>query len=259
MDVFQAVILGLIQGLTEFLPVSSSGHFVIAQYFFDIKEDQVLFNVILHLGTLIPVFIIFWDDIKPLILFKNEKRTEMYYILIAVIPTAVIGLVFDDFFQKLYSNLYFTVLMLIITGVILFISEKMNNGNKEITDLKSWHSSLVGVVQGGAIIPGISRSGSTIAASLFLGLNRKAAAKFSFLISIPVISGAGLLQFLNILETGNTNLELKIMILGFLTAAISGYIAIKIVLKTLVEKKLNYFSYYCWSIALIIIFKGFLT
>ena len=254
MNIFEAVFLGLIQGLTEFIPVSSSGHLVIAQYFLDIKEDQILFNVILHIGTLIPIFIIFWQDIKDMILLKKEKRKETFYILLAIIPTGIIGVLFEDIFESLFSNAYLTALMLIVTGIILYVTELIEGGVKDVEALKFWQPLLVGIAQGGAIIPGISRSGTTIAASLFQGLNREAAARFSFLMSIPVIGGAGFLQFLNVVESGSFNLELKIVLLGFFSAVISGYFAIKILLKVLAEKKLNYFSYYCWAAALIVIF-----
>jgi undecaprenyl-diphosphatase len=251
---FQAIFLGFIQGLTEFIPVSSSGHLVIAQSFLNIKEDQILFNVILHIGTLIPIFIIFWRDIKDMILFKKEKRKETFYILLAIIPTGIIGVLFEDFFEKLFANAFLTAFMLIITGLILYITEKFEGGVKEVEELKFWQPLLVGLAQGAAIIPGISRSGSTIAASLFQGLNREAAARFSFLMSIPVIAGAGFLQFLKVVETGAFNLELKIILFGFSAAVISGYLAIKILLKVLAEKKLNYFSYYCWFVAAVVIF-----
>lgn len=253
MNIFQAVFLGLIQGLTEFIPVSSSGHLVIAQSFLDIREEQILFNVILHIGTLIPIFIIFWSDIKDIILLKKEKRKETFYILLAIIPTGIIGILFEDFFENLFANAYLTAFMLIITGLILYITEKIENGKKEVEALKFWQPLLVGLAQGAAIIPGISRSGTTIAASLFQGLNRKAAARFSFLMSIPVIGGAGLLQALKVFESGEFNLEFSIVISGFLTAVVSGYFAIKILLKVLAENKLNYFSYYCWLVAAVVI------
>lgn len=255
---FQAVFLGLIQGLTEFIPVSSSGHLVIAQHFLNLKEDQILFNVILHIGTLVPIFIIFWQDIKDMILFKKAKRKETLYILLAIIPTGIIGVLFEDFFENLFSNAYLTALMLIVTGLILYLTEKIETGSREVEELKWWQPLIVGVAQGGAIIPGISRSGSTIAASLFQGLNREAAARFSFLMSIPVIGGAGFLQFLNVVEVGTLKIEFKIIFLGFITAAVSGYFAIKILLKVLAEKKLNYFSYYCWTAALIVIILNFI-
>lgn len=253
MNIFQAVFLGLIQGLTEFIPVSSSGHLVIAQSFLEIREEQILFNVILHIGTLIPIFIIFWSDIKDIILLKKEKRKETFYILLAIIPTGIIGILFEDFFENLFANAYLTAFMLIITGLILYVTEKIENGKKEVEDLKFWQPLLVGLAQGAAIIPGISRSGTTIAASLFQGLNREAAARFSFLMSIPVIGGAGLLQALKVFESGEFNLDLTIVISGFLAAVVSGYFAIKILLKVLAENKLNYFSYYCWLVAAVVI------
>ncbi len=253
MNIFQAIFLGLIQGLTEFIPVSSSGHLVIMQKFFEIEENQLLFNVVLHIGTLIPIFIIFWQDIKDIILLKEEKYREILYILIAIIPTGMIGILFKDIFENLFSNSFLTALMLIITGVILYLTEKISSGNKKIKQLKSWQPLLVGIAQGGAIIPGISRAGTTIAASLFQGLNRKEAARFSFLISIPVIGGAGFLEFLDVMKNESISFEYKYLILGFLSASISGYFALKILLKILVEKNLNYFSYYCWTVASIVL------
>lgn len=253
MSIFEAAFLGIIQGLTEFIPVSSSGHLVIAQFFMDIREDQLLFNVIVHIGTLIPIFIIFWQDIKDMILLKKEKRKEIFYILLAIIPTGIIGILFEDFFESLFADAYAAAFMLIVTGFILYFTEIFAGGNKEVEDLKFWQPILVGFAQSFAIIPGISRSGSTIAASIFQGLDREAAARFSFLMSIPVIGGAGFLQFLNVLEAGGSNLELKIIFTGLITAAVSGYFAIKILLKVLKERKLQYFSYYLWIMALIVI------
>lgn len=254
MNIFQAIFLGLIQGLTEFIPVSSSGHLVILQHFFEIRENQLLFNVVLHIGTLIPIFIVFWDDIKEMILLKKSKRKETYYILIAIIPTALIGILFEDFFENLFSSFYSAALMLVITGLILYLAEKADSDKKaeqkkEINDLKFWQPLVVGIAQGGAIIPGISRSGTTITASLFQGLNRKAAARFSFLMSIPVVGGAGFLEFLDVIESNSLSLDFNLLVIGLLSASISGYFALKFLLKILVENKLRYFSYYCWSAA----------
>jgi len=258
LNAFQAVLLGIIQGLTEFIPVSSSGHLVIFQYFLDIQEGQLLFNVVLHLGTLIPIFIIYWSDIKGIMLLKKEKRKESFYILLAIIPTGIIGVLFEDFFASLFSNPFLTALMLVFTGIILYLSEVLEGGGKELEDLKFWQPLIVGLAQGGAIIPGISRSGSTIAASLFQDLNRETAARFSFLMSIPVIGGAGFLQLLNVIEAGSISFDLSLLIIGALSAAVSGYIAIKVVLKFLKEKKLNYFSYYCWTAAAVVVILALL-
>ncbi|MGM0601726.1 MAG: undecaprenyl-diphosphate phosphatase [Bacillota bacterium] len=259
MSLFQAVFLGLIQGLTEFLPISSSGHLVLFQHFFKIKDNQMLFNVFLHLGTLIPIFIIFWIEIKEIILLKKNRRRETIYILLAVIPTGIIGILFEDFFESLFSNPLSTGFMLLITGMILFITEKYSSGNKEIENLKFWQPVVVGLAQSGAIIPGISRSGSTIAASLLQGLNRKSAARFSFLISIPVIGGAGILQLKDISASGLGSLNITLILAGVISAALSGFFAIKFLLKILKEGKLIYFSYYCWIIGIIVIISAGLS
>jgi len=258
LNAFQAALLGIIQGLTEFIPVSSSGHLVIFQYFLNIKEAQLLFNVVVHLGTLIPIFIIYRREIIEILKLKKERRKETFYILLAIIPTGIIGILFEDFFESLFSNPYLTSLMLIITGIILYVTEMIDGGEKDLEELKFWQPILVGIAQGGAIIPGISRSGSTIAASLFQGLNRETAARFSFLMSIPVIGGAGFLQFLNVLESGEIVVGIDILIIGVLSAAVSGYIAIRVLLKILKEKKLNYFSYYYWAAALLVIVLSYI-
>lgn len=259
MNFFEAVLLGVIQGLTEFIPVSSSGHLVITQYFLNVKQDQMLFNIILHMGTLVPIFIIFGDDIKDIISFKPSKRKETCYILLAIIPTGIIGVLFEDFFANLFANAYLTALMLLVTGFILYFTEKIATGNKKVNELKFWQPILIGLAQSFAIIPGISRSGTTIAASLTQKLSRKEAARFSFLISVPVIGGAGFLQLLDLLKVGSLDLPFKIIFTGFLTAAVSGYFAIKILLKILAEKKLNYFAYYCWLVAVIVILINYLN
>jgi len=253
---FTAIILGIVQGLTEFLPISSSGHLVIFQSLFNVKENQLTFSIFLHFGTLLPIIIIFWQDIKDIILFKKEKRRLTYLILIAIIPTAFIGIFFEDFFAGLFSSVINVGFMLIITGLLLFLAEKWTAGSKHVEDLKSWQAILVGVAQGIAILPGISRSGLTIVASLFQKLSREDAARFSFLISIPVIGGAGLLELKDLFGNATVNIDITNVILGVTAAMISGYFAIKYLLHILHEGSLIIFSYYCWFVGIIIILAG---
>ena len=195
MTYLQAIILGLAQGLSEFLPISSSGHLALLQYFFGVDAEQVLpFAVLLHLGTLISVFIVYWNDIVELVkelgavikdiftgkglrVNANPTRRLGFMIIVATIPTAIIGLVFNDLFASLYLSLIAIGTGLVITGAILLIAEKM--------EMKFRHALFVGLMQGVAICPGISRSGSTLFGGLISGLNREFAVKFAFLISIP--------------------------------------------------------------------------
>ncbi|MGM0445729.1 MAG: undecaprenyl-diphosphate phosphatase [Bacillota bacterium] len=257
MEIIKIIVLGFIQGLTEFLPISSSGHLVIMQKIFGIKENQLLISVLLHFGTLIPVLIIFWQDIKEILSFKKEKRHFIFLIIVASIPTALMGIFFEDFFEKLFASTVSTAVMLIVTGFILLVGDRFADYDKEITNFKWLNAVLVGIAQGMAIIPGISRSGSTITASLIQGLKKEDAAKFSFILSIPVIGGAGLLKINDAFSQGVSNFNILAIVLGMITAVISGYAAIKYFIYILKSKKLIYFSYYLWIIgAIILLYEG---
>jgi len=253
MEIVKIIILGLIQGLTEFLPISSSGHLVIMQKIFNINQNQLLISVLLHFGTLIPVLIIFRDDIIEILSFKKKKRYFTFLIIIASIPTAIMGFFFEDFFEKLFSSTISTAFMLIVTGFILLVGDKLANYDREITNFKWLNAVFVGIAQGIAIIPGISRSGSTITASLIQGLKKEEAARFSFILSVPVIAGAGLLKVGEAFNTGVNNFNTTAIILGVISAIISGYVAIRYFIYILKKQKLIYFSYYCWIIGTIIL------
>src|SRR6056297_22426 len=253
MGIIKLFSLGIVQGLTEFLPISSSGHLVIIQKLFAVKENQLLISVLLHFGTLIPVIIIFRKDIIEILKLKEEKRHFIFLIIIASLPTALIGIFFEDFFEKLFSSTISTAFMLIITGFILLIGDKLADYDKDISRFKWFNALLVGLAQGFAIIPGISRSGSTIVASLIQGLKKEEAARFSFILSIPVIGGVGLLKVSQAVNNGVDNFNITAMLSGVLGAIIAGYIAIRYFLFILKNKKLIYFSYYCWIVVFIIL------
>ncbi len=257
MEIIKIVILGLVQGLTEFLPISSSGHLVILQKLFAINENQLLISVLLHFGTLIPVLIVFRKDIIDILSFKKNKRHFIFLIIVASIPTAIMGIFFEDFFEKLFSSTISAAFMLIVTGFILLLGDRLANYDNTLSNFKWLNAILVGLAQGFAIIPGISRSGSTITASLIQGLEKEDAARFSFILSIPVIGGAGLLKITDAVSVGVNNFNLTAMILGILSAIISGYIAIRYFIYILKKQKLIYFSYYCWILGtIILIYEG---
>lgn len=257
MEIIQIVILGLVQGLTEFLPISSSGHLVILQRIFAINENQLLISVLLHFGTLIPVLIVFRKDIFEILSFKKSKRHFIFLIIVASIPTALMGIFFEDFFEKLFSSTISTAFMLIVTGFILLLGDRLANYDNTITNFKWLNAILVGLAQGFAIIPGISRSGSTITASLIQGLKKEDAARFSFILSIPVIGGAGLLKVFDAVSVGVNNFNVTAMALGILSSIVSGYIAIRYFIYILKKQKLIYFSYYCWILGtIILIYEG---
>ena len=266
MTYFEAVILGLVQGLAEFLPISSSGHLALLQQWFGIDENKVLlFAVLLHVGTLISVFIIYWRDIWELIvelcltikdlftgkglrLEERPVRKLGVMIIVATIPTAIIGLLFNDLFDKLYTSVLPIGIGLIITGFLLILAERTGNSTRGIEKMNFRNALFIGTVQGIAICPGISRSGSTLFGSLICNLDRKFAVKFVFLISIPSILGSAVMEAPNAIEAGIDMAQIGPVLVGMAVAAVSGLIAIKTMIKIVSDKKLSYFSYYVWAL-----------
>lgn len=274
MSYFEAIILGLVQGLAEFLPISSSGHLALLQQWFGIQEDKVLlFAVLLHVGTLISVFIVYWRDIAELIveLFLTIKdlctgkglrlqerpvRKLGIMIIVATIPTGIIGILFNDLFDSLYNSIIPIGIGLIITGFLLVMAERMGASNRGIEQMNFRNALFIGTVQGIAICPGISRSGFTLFGSLICNLDRKFAVKFVFLISIPSILGSAVMEAPAALESGFDMAQLGPVLVGMIVAAVSGLIAIKTMIKIVSDKKLNYFSYYVWALGLIVTCYG---
>ncbi len=274
MSYFEAVILGLIQGLAEFLPISSSGHLALMQQWFGIEEDKVLlFAVLLHVGTLISVFIVYWKDVWELIkelgltirdiftgrgLRIQERPTRKLgvMIIVATIPTGIIGILFNDFFNSLYNSVIPIGIGLIITGFLLILAERMGSASRGIQQMNYRNALFIGTVQGIAICPGISRSGSTLFGSLMCNLDRKFAVKFVFLISIPSILGSAVMEAPAAIQSGLEPGQLGPILVGMAVAAISGLIAIKTMIKIVSDKKLSYFSYYVWILGLIVVGYG---
>lgn len=264
MGYFEAIILGLVQGLAEFLPISSSGHLALLQNIFGVNPDKVLFfAVMLHVGTLISVFIIYWKDIcelvvelcvtikdlctgKGLRLEERPVRKLGVMIIVATIPTALIGLLFNDLFESFYNSYVAIGIGFLITGVIMYMAEKMGTANKGIEKMNFRNALFIGVLQGIAICPGISRSGSTLVGGLTTGLKRDFAVKFAFLISIPSILGSVVLEFPDAVKAGIDPGIVGPLICGVIVSAVSGFIAIKAMIKLVSNKKLSYFSYYVW-------------
>ncbi|TDX45420.1 undecaprenyl-diphosphatase UppP [Orenia marismortui] len=252
MDLIKVIILGIVQGITEFLPVSSSGHLVIFQHFLNVNEGLTL-DVFLHFGTLLAVVVVYWDDILGMITLKEEYRKLTYYVILGSIPAGIIGILFEDIFEQLFNTVKVVGFTLLVTGLLLWLSDRITNEKRYLKDMKLSDSMVVGFAQAFAIIPGISRSGSTIVAGLFKGLDRKLAAKYSFLLSIPVIGGATLLQVKDLMTVGLGNNTITQLVLGTVASAIAGYFSIKLLLKLVNKEKLSVFAYYCWFLGLIII------
>jgi len=243
MTVLQAIILGIIQGLSEFLPISSSGHLALTLGLMNIDEG-LLFTVVVHVGTLIPVIIVFRKDILALIKKPFQKMT--YLLIVATIPAAIVALFFDDMIEAAFTSFNFIAIGFIITGIVLILTDRLKRNTKKSEDISWLDAALIGLAQAVAVFPGISRSGSTIAAALSRGIDREAAAKFAFLMSIPAILGALLVKIISVVRGDILIEEINFIVLGagFITAALSGYLAINFMLAAIKKAKLSYFAYY---------------
>jgi len=242
MDILEIIILGIIQGITEFLPISSSGHLVIAQNILGIKSPGNTLEVLFHFGTLMSVVYVFLEDLKQIFITINEKNNQLFifYMIIATLPAVFAGLLLKDYFLKIFDNVHLVGFALCLTGLLLILSKRFKNNQKEI----AFSSSIVvGIAQAIAIIPGISRSGSTISVCMYLGIPPKEAARFSFLLSIPVVLGASILGFLEI-ESINT-IDYLTLTTAIITSFFTGVLALKILIKTLETGKFYFFGFYC--------------
>ena len=282
MTLIQSIFMGLIQGLTEFLPVSSSGHLALFKILFKVNTDTgMLFDVLLHIGTLIAIVVVYWRDVYKLIVelihiiidliynliawikeLRGERvpfrrivcstyRKFVVLVVVATIPTGIIGYVGRDFVTAAETILFIPGLCLIITAVILFLSDRAPAGKKGPRQISYTNAFIVGIVQGLATLPGISRSGSTIAASVFLGFRREFAVKFSFLMSIPAILGALVLELHGAASMEITGAMARNYVVGMIVSAVVGYIAIKLMLVIVKKRKFTYFSIYCLVIGVI--------
>lgn len=267
MDIIQAIIMGAVQGLTEFLPVSSSAHLVLVPEIIGAKSS-LAFDTLLHVGTLVAVVGYFWKDILAMIkafisslqdIFKGSFKEGInedpfkrltWLVVVGTIPAGLMGVLLKSEFESLFSSITAVGIFLLITGMILWGAEWIAKRNekkegKEIKEVTFTNSLVIGIFQGLAIAPGISRSGSTIAAGLFSGLERKLAARYSFLLSIPAILGAALVQAKDIVSF---DAGLYVAIAGFLSAAIFSYLAVKFMMGYIQKHSLVIFAYYCWIV-----------
>jgi undecaprenyl-diphosphatase len=250
MSVWVALVLGILQGLTEFIPVSSSGHLVIFQHIFGVQGSPLTFDVLVHIGTLTAVFVAFWDDIATILRNPLGKLTRL--IIVGCIPAGLMGYFLQPYFEKAFESLLVVGIGLLITGFVLKISENIAEKSlnmKEIRETSYGDVLFIGLLQGIAIVPGISRSGSTIAGGLLAGLDRTFAARYSFLVAIPVILGAGLVQLKDLPGNVVTGSWVPYLV-GFIAAAVFGYLAIQVVMKLVRNGRLSIFSYYCWAVGI---------
>ena len=258
MDIYQAAILGVVQGLTEFLPISSSGHLILIPNVFGWEDftNNLLFDVSVHLGTSLAVIIFFWNDwwrisnaflariLTPKQIFSNVDSRLFLLIVIGTIPAAIIGLLFSDLIIDQLRDPKVVAVTLIVFAVILWAADKLGSKTKKIGSLTLRDSIFVGFAQAIALIPGVSRSGITMTAGLFAGLDRHGAARFSFLLSTPVIIGAGILSFKDAAETSEENLSGDVFVVGVAASALVGYFSIKYMLKFVSSNNYNIFVWY---------------
>lgn len=276
MSLLQAILMGIIQGVTEFLPVSSSGHLAIFKALFQIEEPGLLFDVLLHIGTLFAVFIVYFKDIMKMIVeffclirdcfynlvyfFKNHfgNGEEAYIrlvsnsyrkldllVIVATIPTAIIGIVDSDFVEMASELLIIPGICLILSGVLLLVADHTKEGDKTPKQITYSNAFIIGICQGVATLPGLSRSGTTITACLVSGFRRTLAVKFSFILSIPAIIGSLVFELKDIELSLVTSTDMVNYVIGMLVAGIVGYICIKMMLLVVRKKKFTGFAIYC--------------
>ena len=248
------ILLGVIQGLTEFLPVSSSGHLIIFQKLLNVPFS-LAFDTIVHLATALAVIIYFRKEILELF---TVNRKMLMLLLVATFFTGIIGLTFKDYFESLFSSVQAVGGFLILTGLVILLGEWLGKGKRKLEDMNIWDAVLVGLAQGCAIAPGLSRSGTTISASLARNLDRGLAARFSFLLSIPAILGAGLLQSKVIIKAGTMGIGFWPLFLGFAAAFVSGWLAIKVFMGIIQRMSIRIFAYYCFMVGILILISSFL-
>jgi len=259
MTILYSIFLGIIQGLTEFLPVSSSGHLVFFQSLMGLKEPPIFFDVMLHLGTLLAVVVYFWTDIWKIAQglgavlkrkHKNLPQVKLFLLIIlASIPTGLMGILFEDWFESFFSRPKLVGGMLLITGLVLWITRFAKKEGKPLEQIGWFDAILIGIAQGAAIIPGISRSGATISTGLFCGLDRELSGKFSFLLSIPAILGATLLEFRKIDKASG----LGTVLIGTAVAFGVGILALTFLMKIIKMGRIFNFSYYCCGMGILMI------
>lgn len=256
MNLLEVIILAIVQGITEWLPISSSGHLVLLEHYMGITAS-VFFDVILHVGTLLAVLVAFGKDIQGILkaLFESGFKTEQgklaFYIIIGSVPTAIIGFVFQALFESFFSNLLIVGFAFIGTGILLYLSKLQRNRNAELDTPKAL---VIGTIQGVALIPGVSRSGSTISTGLLLKMKKEKAYQFSFLLFIPAVIGAALAE--GIKEWSSLSVasfDLPTLLLGIFVTSIVSFVFLKLLFRIVIKEKFHWFAYYCWVLGSIVV------
>jgi undecaprenyl-diphosphatase len=256
MSLLQALVLGIVQGATEYIPVSSSAHLVLVPWLLGWPDSPFTFEVLVQWGTLVGVFIYFWEDLWDIVRdmvrglvrrrpFETLSARIGWYILLGTVPAVVFGLLFKDTFEAVFSTPVFVAALLLGTAAILLIGEWLGRRDRKLLDLGWLDALFVGFWQVTALFPGISRSGATIGGAMLRGFDRPTAARFSFLLSVPALLGAGVLAIIDLLEAERLAADLPALAVGFVAAAVSGYLCIRWLLAYLKRRTLTLFAIYC--------------
>ena len=269
MTYLMSVVLGFVQGVAEFLPISSSGHLSLLQTWFGLEEPDNLFNVLLHFATLIAVCVVYWRDIVDMIaeFFRGvgalcsrkgnsgpvpPARRLVMMVILGTLPLILV-LPIEDKVESLGASNIFVGIALLVTGAILFVSDRMARGRKNARTATVTDALLVGCAQAVAVIPGLSRSGCTISAGMALGFDRTFAVRYSFLLSLPAVLGATLLKVLDVVKDGIDTALLPVYLVGMVVAGVVGYFSIRLVNLLAQKNKFGKFAYYCWAIGVVAI------
>jgi undecaprenyl-diphosphatase len=265
LELLQAIVLGIVQGLTEFLPVSSSGHLLLGQYFLGLDQDRfgLSFDVALHMGTLVAVASFFWRDLLRMAFafirsfrhrdLANDADQRMAYLIIAsTVPAALIGFLFEGFFEETVRSPWVVVFNFVLIGALFIVGEVVGTRTRRASKLGFGEAFGIGFAQAAALVPGVSRSGATITLGLFLGLRREEAARFSFLMSVPIIAGAGSLKLGEVISGGMDAAQALLFVVGFVTSAAVGYVTIRFLLNYLTNHSLRAFAFYRFGVGAVV-------
>ncbi|MDI3327321.1 MAG: undecaprenyl-diphosphate phosphatase [Alicyclobacillaceae bacterium] len=250
MDLAHAALLGFVQGLTEFLPISSSGHLILFHRWMGVQEGSLTFDIWLHVGTLAAVLAAYRRDVADMVL--RPWAPEVRWVVVGTIPTALIGYWLHDPVEALFEGGHTLAVEFLVTGIVLYLAELAPRGAKRVGDMRWTDAFWIGILQGLAVLPALSRSGMTVAGALWRGLERREAARYSFLLSVPAIAGAALQEWLR-LDTGGAGESWLVVAAGGAAAAASGYAAIFWMIRALSARSLKPFAWYVWGLAAVIL------
>jgi undecaprenyl-diphosphatase len=265
LELVQAILLGVVQGLTEFLPVSSSGHLLLGQYFLGMDQDRfgLTFDASIHTGTVLAVVVYFWRDLMRMAAafvaslrgpdLADRDQRMAYLILVACIPAGVVGLLFQNFFEEEVRSPWLVAFNLVLVGALFIVGEVVGRQTRTSDKLSLKEALGIGLAQTAALFPGVSRSGATITIGLFLGLRRDEAARFSFLMSVPITTAAALLSLVDAFGSGIDSGDVLLFLVGSITSGVVGYLAIRFLLNYLTGHSLLVFAYYRFALAAVVV------